>query len=54
MHANCCIGLHSKIHDLRIMLEDWRNYMSMPPTLKRSAALSWRVPQNCSLSLLSL
>jgi hypothetical protein len=47
MHANCCIGLQSKIHDLRIMMEDWRNYMSMPPSLKRFGALSWRVPQNC-------
>ncbi|KAF8768588.1 hypothetical protein HU200_007136 [Digitaria exilis] len=53
MHANCCIGLQSKIHDLRIMMEDWTNYMSMPPSLKRFGSLSWRVPQNCSLSLLS-
>lgn len=53
MHANCCIGLQSKIHDLRIMMDDWRNYMSMPPSLKRFGALSWRVPQNCSLSLLN-
>ncbi|KAL5216826.1 hypothetical protein ABZP36_008227 [Zizania latifolia] len=50
MHANCCIGLGSKVHDLRIMMEDWRNYLSLPPSLKRSRALAWRVPQNCSLS----
>ncbi|KAG2660585.1 hypothetical protein PVAP13_1KG452600 [Panicum virgatum] len=50
MHANCCIGLQSKIHDLRIMMEDWRNYMSMPPSLKSFGALSWRVPQNCRKS----
>ncbi|XP_066319219.1 uncharacterized protein At4g15970-like isoform X2 [Miscanthus floridulus] len=53
MHANCCIGLQSKIHDLRIMMEDWSSYMSMPPSLKQFRPLSWRVPQNCSLSLLS-
>ena len=47
MHANCCIGLDSKIHDLRIMLEDWRQFLSLPPTLKRSSTLSWSVPQNC-------
>jgi hypothetical protein len=47
MHANCCIGLQSKIHDLRIMMEDWSNYMSMPPSLKQFRAASWRVPQNC-------
>ncbi|KAF7090489.1 hypothetical protein CFC21_093234 [Triticum aestivum] len=53
MHANCCIGLQSKLHDLRIIMEDWRDYMSMPPSLKTSGAFSWRVPQNCSLSLLN-
>jgi hypothetical protein len=47
MHANCCIGLQSKLHDLRVIMEDWRNYMSMPPSLKRFGALSWGVPQNC-------
>jgi hypothetical protein len=47
MHANCCIGLRSKIHDLRILLEDWRSYLSLPPNLKRLWALAWRVPQNC-------
>uniref|UniRef100_A0A0E0GBF5 Nucleotide-diphospho-sugar transferase domain-containing protein n=2 Tax=Oryza TaxID=4527 RepID=A0A0E0GBF5_ORYNI len=41
MHANCCIGLQSKLHDLRVIMEDWRNYMSMPPSLKRFGALSW-------------
>ncbi|KAK3141686.1 hypothetical protein QOZ80_4BG0337100 [Eleusine coracana subsp. coracana] len=50
MHANCCIELRSKIHDLRIMIEDWRSYLSLPPNLKQLRALAWRVPQNCSLS----
>ncbi|CAK9311396.1 unnamed protein product [Citrullus colocynthis] len=49
MHANCCIGMDSKLHDLKIMLEDWKHYMSMPPYRKTSSALSWRVPQNCSV-----
>lgn len=52
MHANCCIGLESKVHDLRIMLEDWRQFLSLPPTLKRSIMFSWSVPQNCSLESL--
>ncbi|TVU16010.1 hypothetical protein EJB05_39556, partial [Eragrostis curvula] len=47
MHANCCIGLRSKIHDLRIMMEDWKIYLSLPPHLKQLQALAWRVPQNC-------
>ncbi|XP_038972425.1 uncharacterized protein At4g15970-like isoform X2 [Phoenix dactylifera] len=50
MHANCCIGLGRKIHDLRVMLDDWRNYMALPPNIKRSGLYSWRVPQNCSLA----
>lgn len=49
MHANCCIGLGSKIHDLGVMLEDWKMYMSMPPAIKISKRHYWRVPQNCSL-----
>lgn len=47
MHANCCIGLKSKIHDLKVILEDWRYYRSLPPSLKKAYAFSWRVPQNC-------
>ncbi|KAF7133021.1 hypothetical protein RHSIM_Rhsim09G0078500 [Rhododendron simsii] len=49
MHANCCFGLGNKIHDLRIMLEDWKQYISLAPSLKISSISSWRVPQNCSL-----
>ncbi|XP_050231841.1 uncharacterized protein At4g15970 [Mercurialis annua] len=49
MHANCCYGLDSKLHDLKIMLQDWRQFLSLPPSLKRSPVVSWRVPKNCSL-----
>lgn len=52
MHANCCFGLDSKLHDLRILLQDWKSYMSLPPGLKGSPLVSWRVPQNCSLDAL--
>lgn len=52
MHANCCIGLGSKIHDLNVMLQDWRTFMSMPPAVKRIGQFRWRVPQNCSLEAL--
>ncbi|KAL6958553.1 hypothetical protein U1Q18_048890, partial [Sarracenia purpurea var. burkii] len=47
MHANCCFGLGNKLHDLKVALEDWKLYMSLPPILKRSSISSWRVPQNC-------
>ncbi|KAK4789693.1 hypothetical protein SAY86_016997 [Trapa natans] len=53
MHVNCCFGLKSKLHDLRIILQDWKFYLSMPTTLKRSLIMSWSVPQNCSLDSLS-
>ncbi|KAK0574749.1 hypothetical protein LWI29_028427 [Acer saccharum] len=52
MHANCCYGLDSKLHDLRIMLQDWKTFLSLPPTLKRVSIMSWNVPQNCSLESL--
>jgi len=47
MHANCCYGMNSKLHDLKIMLQDWRLFMSLPPSLQQSQAYSWRVPKNC-------
>ncbi|XP_075077880.1 uncharacterized protein At4g15970-like isoform X1 [Nicotiana tabacum] len=52
MHANCCFGLESKLHDLRILLQDWKSFLSLPPAQKISSAVSWRVPQNCSLDSL--
>ncbi|KAL2518668.1 Nucleotide-diphospho-sugar transferase family protein [Abeliophyllum distichum] len=51
MHANCCFGLDSKLHDLRILLEDWKLFMALPPSLKSSDS-SWRVPESCSLDSL--
>ncbi|KAJ4961653.1 hypothetical protein NE237_021563 [Protea cynaroides] len=47
MHANCCVGLDRKVHDLKLMLEDWRKYVSLPVAMKRSKPSSWRVPQVC-------
>lgn len=51
MHANCCFGLNSKLHDLRILLEDWKIFLSSPLS---SISSGWRVPQNCSLESLHL
>ncbi|KAA8521037.1 hypothetical protein F0562_011675 [Nyssa sinensis] len=50
MHANCCFGLESKVHDLRVMLQDWRNFMALPADQRASQPSSWSVPQNCSIS----
>ncbi|XP_008794662.1 uncharacterized protein At4g15970-like [Phoenix dactylifera] len=30
MHANCCISMKRKIYDLRIVLDDWKNYTAQP------------------------
>ena len=30
MHANCCVGLEWKITDLKIILEDWKRFLSSP------------------------
>jgi len=50
MHANCCYGMDSKLHDLRIMLQDWKYYLTLAPSLKRLSIISWRVPQKCRLT----
>ncbi|WCJ42149.1 Nucleotide-diphospho-sugar transferase family protein [Euphorbia peplus] len=49
MHANCCFGLDNKVHDLRIVLEDWRRFMLSPPNTKALGTFSWRAPDKCSL-----
>ncbi|PWA95483.1 hypothetical protein CTI12_AA008710 [Artemisia annua] len=51
MHANCCVGLGNKVHDLRIMLQDWKNYMTLPPSLKNSQRPTWSRFNNCALAL---
>ncbi|KAF5774275.1 putative nucleotide-diphospho-sugar transferase [Helianthus annuus] len=49
MHANCCVGLENKVHDLGIMLDDWRKYKSslVNRTSTHEYAGSWTVPQLC-------
>ncbi|KAG6507023.1 uncharacterized protein At4g15970-like [Zingiber officinale] len=49
MHANCCIGLRRKINDLRAMLDDWRNFTSLPPDVRISSNFKWSVPQTCRI-----
>ncbi|KAL0446684.1 UNVERIFIED_CONTAM: hypothetical protein Slati_1796300 [Sesamum latifolium] len=29
MHANCCLGLENKIHDIKMVIEDWKRYMGL-------------------------
>ncbi|WVZ61265.1 hypothetical protein U9M48_011167 [Paspalum notatum var. saurae] len=45
MHANCCVGLGNKLRDLRTLLNDWKNYTSMPHWARGNAR--WTVPGAC-------
>ncbi|CAA0831910.1 Nucleotide-diphospho-sugar transferase family protein [Striga hermonthica] len=47
MHANCCAGLDNKIHDLRILLDDWKKYTSLQEDVRKGKSPSWSVPQSC-------
>ena len=44
MHANCCEDLESKVHDLRLVLDEWRNYFMTNSSIPGS---SWRVSRKC-------
>ncbi|XP_073135637.1 uncharacterized protein At4g15970-like [Henckelia pumila] len=44
MHANCCVGLGKKIHDLRMVIDDWRRYMARRD---KSVRTSWSAPWKC-------
>ncbi|XP_065850124.1 uncharacterized protein At4g15970-like [Euphorbia lathyris] len=52
MHANCCFGLGNKIHDLKLILQDWRRFMLATPHAKALSNFSWRAPDKCSTSSL--
>lgn len=55
MHATCCVGMDRKIHDLRLVLDDWKNYTSRSEVERRSSgSFSWRVPDKCKLSNLTI
>jgi len=52
MHADCCIGLENKVHDLRDMAADWNKYTSLPPEERRKnkAGFKWTYPDRCRKS----
>ncbi|EPS72358.1 hypothetical protein M569_02399 [Genlisea aurea] len=41
MHANCCVGLENKSCYLKSVLEDWKNYLALPPAVRESNPPSW-------------
>ncbi|GFP81582.1 uncharacterized protein at4g15970 [Phtheirospermum japonicum] len=48
MHANCCIGLDNKIHDIKMVIDDWKKYTSWPSGVERNlSSRSWTVPRIC-------
>jgi Nucleotide-diphospho-sugar transferase len=47
MHANCCVGLYAKLHDLRKIIEDWKLYMAMPVEERKRGGFKWRVRGLC-------
>ncbi|XP_043720855.1 uncharacterized protein At4g15970-like [Telopea speciosissima] len=51
MHANCCVGIENKVHDLRLVLEDWKNFIALPTEKRRLVGSSslWRAPRECKI-----
>lgn len=47
LHANCCTGLANKVHDLRNVLRDWRNYTAAAPEARRRGGFRWTKPGKC-------
>ena len=47
MHANCCTGLDNKVHDLRNVLRDWRNYTAATREVRRRGGFGWTKPGRC-------
>ncbi|KAJ4748527.1 nucleotide-diphospho-sugar transferase family protein [Rhynchospora pubera] len=47
MHANCCVGIGAKMHDLRMLLDDWNKYKTITKEERKKGPVSWRVPGIC-------
>lgn len=46
MHANCCTSLDSKIHDLHMVIDDWKKYKASPRNSTRTE--SWTRGRYCA------
>ncbi|KAI5002865.1 uncharacterized protein At4g15970-like [Hordeum vulgare subsp. vulgare] len=51
MHANCCLRLGTKMHDLRNVVADWKKYSSLTPPEKMSSKLRWTYPAKCAATM---
>uniref|UniRef100_A0A6V7QTQ6 Nucleotide-diphospho-sugar transferase domain-containing protein n=1 Tax=Ananas comosus var. bracteatus TaxID=296719 RepID=A0A6V7QTQ6_ANACO len=47
VHANCCIGLAGKLHDLRSVLQDWKKYRAGSLAERMTGKFQWTVPGIC-------
>lgn len=47
IHANCCDDLTSKVHDLRIVLDDWIRFRKRVSGDNASDEMALRWPQKC-------
>ncbi|VAH67818.1 unnamed protein product [Triticum turgidum subsp. durum] len=47
MHANCCVGLAAKLHDLGNLMKEWRAYMGMDDAQRQRGPVRWKVPGIC-------
>ncbi|KAF8648597.1 hypothetical protein HU200_064641 [Digitaria exilis] len=54
MHADCCIGLENKVHDLGDMVADWKRYTSLTPEERKKKmkgdGFKWTYPARCRKS----
>ncbi|GAB2296961.1 hypothetical protein Dimus_031065 [Dionaea muscipula] len=52
MHANCCMGLDNKVHDLTLVLQAWQAFLSRPSSNQDMASKEparWRTTKKCKL-----
>jgi len=47
MHANCCVGLGAKLHDLGNLMKEWRAYRGLDDEQRRRGPVRWKVPGIC-------
>ncbi|CAD6235312.1 unnamed protein product [Miscanthus lutarioriparius] len=47
IHADCCVGVDNKVHDLKDFAADWKNYTSLAPEARQKGAFKWTYPTRC-------
>ncbi|XP_062208710.1 uncharacterized protein At4g15970-like [Phragmites australis] len=50
IHADCCIGLENKVHDLSDVAADWKNYTSLKLEERNKVGFKWTYPTRCRKS----